>query len=198
MGKDKDYIDKLYSDKLSKFESNISAEDWTKLSTKLSRVNFFKFSLTSFNAYFLSAIVSFAAAAAYFGTNNLNLSEKIELLENKIELLQELQQKQQDKNESLPLDTFKVEEPIIVEKVETKNEENITSPPKKEIIETEQQSEKLKIDSTAIKKDSLVATKSDTSTIKPKKNIRRIKKQVIIKQDKVVIKDTVVIKKKTE
>jgi len=185
----KDYIDKLYSEKLGKFESKISTDDWSKLSPKLAKSNFLKFSFVTFNAYFLTAIVSFATAATYLGVNNIKQSKIIERLEDKIEVLQE----QQIKNniEPLLLDTFAIEEPEVddIEVVETK-------PIKKIEEKIEQLPKQLKGDSINTKKDSLVVAKPDTSRIKPKKVIRRIKKKVFVKQDKVVIKDTVKVMKR--
>ena len=193
MKKDNDYVDKLYSDKFSKFESNISSDDWTKLSTKLGKTNFLRFSFTTFNAYFLSAIISFAAVAAYFGVNNVNLSNKIEKLEDKIEVLIE----QQNLNDKEPLlhDTFTIEEPKmnvqdeITDKVVVK-----TKPLNKVKNEIELFPEKAKIDSTIMLSDSLAIAKPDTTIVKPKKVIR-IKKTVYVKQNQVIIKDTVKIKK---
>jgi hypothetical protein len=89
MENEKNYIDKLYSDKFSKYESNISDDEWAKLSIKLSKVNFLKFSFTTFNAYFLLAIVTFVAAVIYFGINNFNISKKNEKLNDKIETFQD-------------------------------------------------------------------------------------------------------------
>jgi hypothetical protein len=192
---DEDYIDKLYSDKFSKRESNISTDDWDKLSAKLGKTNFLKFSFTTFNAYFLSAIISFAAAATYMGVSNVSLSKKIEKLENKIEVLQE----QQKINELEPLlpDTTATKEPKINELDETLPDEVVveTKPFNKVKNKTEIVPEKAKVDSIKTKKGSLVTEKPDTAVVKPKKVIKRIKKKVFVKKDKVIIKDTIKIRK---
>ena len=193
MEKDKDYLDKLYSNKFSKFESNISADDWTKLSTKLGKTNFLKFSFTTFNAYFLGVIVSLASAGAYLGVNNVSLLKKNEKLEDKIEVLKE----QQIKNDIDPLvvDTFIIEEPEVDENTEVNDIIFETKPIKRIEEKAEQLPDQLKVDLVNTKKDSLVLVKPDTSIVKHKKVIRRIKKKVFVKQDKVIIKDTVKVRR---
>ncbi len=187
-------IDKLYAKKFSKFESQISAEDWTKLSTKLSKTNFLKFSFTTFNAYFLSAIVTFAAAATYFGVTNINLSNKNKKLEEKIEILQEKQIK--NDIEPLLIDTFDIEGPQHEEQFEVDNDNIIATKPietttaNKEFLEKQQEKDSIntKIDTTSI-------LEPDTQSI-PQKKIIRVKKMVYVKQNKVIVKDTVTVKKK--
>ncbi len=179
MDNKKDYIDKLYSDKLGKFESDVSNNDWSQLSTKLGKTNFLKFSFATFNIFFVGIIVSFAAAGIYLGVTNIRLSNKIEILEDKIEV----QQDQKKKNDIKPLlqDTSYIEESLIYEQEKETDVEITNIKPIEKNIE---------------KKDSLTLPKHNTSSVKPKKVIRRIKKQVIIKQKDVIIKDTVTMRKK--
>jgi hypothetical protein len=194
MENEKNYIDKLYSDKFSKYESNISDDEWAKLSIKLSKVNFLKFSFTTFNAYFLLAIVTFVAAVIYFGINNFNISKKNEKLNDKIETFQD----QQIKNDIEPLiiDTFDIEETKLNTQSKITDIKPVTfEPTKKTTVEKEpskKQSEKNPINT---KTDTSSVLKPDTQSI-PKKKIIRVKKKVFIKQDKVIIKDTVTVKKK--
>ena|ERR1035437_3382622 len=82
---DQEYnIEKLFSKKFEHFEVTTSDEDWRKLNSKLRRNNFLKFSLVTFNVYYLLALITFAGTATYSGLTNHKLSKKVDQLEKTI------------------------------------------------------------------------------------------------------------------
>jgi hypothetical protein len=192
------YIDKLFSEKFEKFESQTLEEDWNKLNSKLSKSNFLKFSVATFNVFYLAVFLSFAGTATYFGVNNAIKSNKIKTLENKVEVLQ----KQVNKNEipNLNIDSIVTEKKD--DKPELNNNKALNIKAKNEVpqnisndkvnVMTNLPQLSLKKDSVSIKPDSSLVNKPNTQ------KITRVKKTIVIKKDKVLLKDTVRIKKKVK
>ncbi len=189
MESEKDYIDKLYSEKFEKFEFQTSGDDWNAMNSKLGKSNFLKFSFATFNVFFLGALMAFAGTATYLGVTAINQSKKIEQLENKIEVLKV----KENNNETSPL----IIDSTIIEKQKEKqkpnNEINVSNFVKKEIpfknIEVPPQLNS--------KKDSIYVTPDSTAVIKTEtQKIKIVKKTTFIKKDKVILTDTIIIKKK--
>jgi hypothetical protein len=85
MQNEKDNIEKLFAEKFGNFESQTSEKDWNSLYAKLRIANFMKFSVATFNIYFLVTLVALAGTTAFFGINNAILSGKVKHLENSIQ-----------------------------------------------------------------------------------------------------------------
>jgi len=197
MDKESDFLDKLYSEKFDKFEDQAFDNDWIKLSSKLGKSNFLKFSFVTFNVFYLAVILTFAATSTYMSVSNIIKTKKIQNLEKKIE---ELQQKQ-DTTEAFAL----TNDSIIIEntgqEAEVKNEINLLKNENKK--ELKQNRDEEKADKSIAK--SQIGTAKDSVFIKPDSSsvnrivpvkINKVKKTIFIKQNKVLVKDTVVIKKK--
>jgi hypothetical protein len=184
-------IEKLFSAKFDHFEVKSSEEDWLKLSSKLSVSNFLKFSLITFNIYFLFGLLTIAGVATYSGLKYYRLIKKVHQLEQTIEDFKKLEPIQNapfvapiDTNQaSVTKTNNSTEERTIRAEVQGKNaktEEIVTNANPVQIIrDTAQVINALPL-------------QSDTTN---KNKIKKVKKTVTIKKDKVVIKDTVVITK---
>jgi len=193
MDSEKDYIDKLYSEKFEKFEFHSSGDDWSKLNGKLGKSNFLKFSFATFNIFFLGALLAFAGTATFLGVTNIKKSEKIEELEKKVEIFQEKE------NKSIP----SLVDSIIIENQDNRTEisdeiKALNAANKNEVLQKlSETKEKTIAPEIVIKKDSVHAKTDSATHIKSEPpKINKVKKTIFIKKDKVVLKDTVVIKKK--
>jgi hypothetical protein len=190
MDNEKDYLDKLYSEKFEKFEFQSTGDDWNQMNSKLGKSNFLKFSFATFNIFILGALIAFAGSATYFGVNHIIQSNKIESLEKKIEVLQDQVNKNEPK--SIIIDSASIE------KNEKKQEFIDASKGKKgESIDNikENKNEKIVLTEANTKKDSIIV-KPDSIFKAEAQKIKKVKKTVFIKKDKVLVTDTVRIKKK--
>jgi len=184
-------IEKLFSAKFDHFEVKSSEEDWLKLSSKLSVSNFLKFSLITFNIYFIFGLLTIAGVATYSGLKYYRLTKKVHQLERTIEDFQKLE----------PAQTAPFVAPIDT------NQANVTktnNSSEKRTIRAEVQGKNVKTkeivtnaNPVPIIRDTAqvinaLPLQSDTTN---KNKIKKVKKTVTIKKDKVVIKDTVVITK---
>ncbi len=191
-------IGKLFSNKLKNYQVAGSEADWQKISSKLGRANFVKFSLVTFNIYYLSAILIFAGSATYSGVKNFALTHKVQKLEKSIEAYQ--------KTGILPvteessIDTTEFVEPEAPDHIESSA---IPSIDLKQISEplTKGRQEKKKIPSDTIsapKVDTVITTTSKvvlSDSFKVEKRIKKVKKTVYVKPDDIVKRDTVIISK---
>ena len=204
MHNEKDNIENLFSKKFEKFEVKSSDQEWLELSSKLSKTNFLKFSFITFNVYYLMVLVTFAGTATFTGIRNMQLSNKVEKLEQAVQSYQIKEQTNSspatysDSIKSLPtaieenkpaknlntiIETKKKDEPEI--KVKAKEEEKTVSPPPVNLpMEVKDNSLKPEVPS------------SVDSASKPK--FRMVKKTLVVKPKPIVLKDTVVITKRVK
>lgn len=217
MYNEKDDIEQLFSKKFEKYEVKSSEQEWLELSGKLSKVNFQKFSLTSFNIYYLSVMIALAGTTTFLGIKNYQMARKIYHLESTLQSLQ--------KKEQLLPQTDKPANYLEVQKSESVRETDAThvyvDPRGKEKIENEKakpkfnaaekvgSNSKVQISTPAINQEfqnqqdlaiKEANLKPTESTNKPDSVSQpRIKKVVkrtfVIKQKTVVVKDTVIVTK---
>ena len=190
MDSEKDFLDKLYSDKFEKFEFQSSGDDWANLNSKLGKSNFLKFSFATFNIFILGAVIAFAGSATYLGVNHILQNKKIETLEKKVEVLQKQINNSETNATFIDSASLKNQKNTVITEIKTE----IT---KKDERKQNVEDEKKTLQETNIKKDSIIINPDTSSIIKtdPQK-IKKIKKTVFIKQDKVIVADTVWVKKK--
>ncbi len=186
-------IEKLFSKKFEKFEIKSSEEEWSRLSSKLSRSNFLKFSFVTFNVYYLLALLTFAGTATFTGYKNLRLTKEVKQLEQTIETYQKEKPTQVL---SVPLDSDRINPQIIKANKSGDAKTAVGNNPglqgKNVNIEGVKPSNVvLAVKDTSRKIDSKPVQVDTTNS----KKIKRVKKTIAIKKDKVVVKDTVVITK---
>ncbi|HEX2937084.1 MAG TPA: hypothetical protein VHO72_17145 [Bacteroidales bacterium] len=190
-------IEKLFSGKLKNYQVAGSDADWQKISRKLGRNNFLKFSVVTFNIYYLSAIILFAGAASYSGVRNYTLNHKVQNLESSIEVYH--------KTGVMPnieenIDTAQVPEP---EQQELIQSTTIPSLELRKVAEPTHKADDAKERAIA---DTAITPKADTTKIEmPKeskkdsimagKRVKRVKKTVYVKPSDVIKRDTVIISK---
>jgi hypothetical protein len=195
-------IEKLFSSKLKNYQVSASDADWQKISSKLGRNNFVKFSLVTFNIYYLSAILLFAGSATYSGVKNYTLTHKVQKLEKAITVYRETGVLPGIEDETV--DTADVSQPEMPEPIQSTtnpslNIRTIVAPTAKTKTEN---SVKTTIDtlSTAPKADSSHIEKpnianTDSSRVTVEKKIKKVKKTVFVKPSDVLKRDTVIISK---
>ncbi len=66
------HIEDLVKKSLDGYKDEVSNQVWKNLEKKLSYLNFFKFSITSFNIYYLSSLIVLGASSIIFVSNNNN------------------------------------------------------------------------------------------------------------------------------
>lgn len=204
MDSGKNYIDKLYSEKFEEFEMKTASDDWAALSTKLARANFIKFSLATFNVYYLAAMVVLTATVVFFAVTNLNLNDKIENLENKINQSEnpEVINFQEDPNvDSSSVGSIVSEAEMIdkalPQKEAKKNQDEIKNVGKNKILKAEETSKIEEKDTLASNVNPIIVETPDSIAIKASTTkIKRIKKTVFVKKEQVIVNDTVKINKK--
>lgn len=191
-------IEKLFSSKLKNYQVTASDADWQKISRKLGRTNFLKFSVVTFNVYYLSAILLFAGTATYSGVKNYTLNHKVQKLEKSIAVYH--------KTGVFPeieeaIDTTLVPEPEEPELMQS------TTLPSLELKKISESSHNAKPDAKhAALTDTVVTPKADSvKTEAPKENkmdsvsvekrVKRVKKTIYVKPTDVVKRDTVIISK---
>jgi hypothetical protein len=194
MSTHKDDIEKLFSTKFERFEVKPSEGEWLSLSSKLSRMNFWKFSYSSLNVYSLVLLSALAGAAVWFGVANIHLTEKNHILRDSIRVYQEKVRTitlPSTDSSSIP---FRKELPT-----DRKNEKISTTPSqvKKRIagkeVDNSVKPEDKQAASTQSGKDSVrnaVPAPPGNDSI-AKAPVRRVKKLVVVKPKTVVVKDTV-------
>jgi hypothetical protein len=179
-------IEKLFSKKFEHFEVTTSEEDWLKLNSKLKRNNFLKFSLVTFNVYYLLALITFAVTATFSGLNNHKLTKKVDQLEKTIKTYQK-------KEFILPPDSVKngviFMEPDQKKKIQNKTPLKAEPNPAKSATMKMLQplnhmainDSSLKINDNPIQIDTLYVRKT------------KVVKNIVVKKNSVVVKDTMVI-----
>lgn len=200
-----DDIDKLYSDKFENFEFHSSDDEWGKLSSKLAKANFLKFSYSTFNIYYLTAIFGFFAFLVYLGliifptTAEFDPQQKFP---GKLMELKTVVEKQEFASDSTMKTSVQDEQTIQKDSKakEIYQDAKIDSLVAKDILKRETS----KLISSDVKEsldknhDSLTLSKSDTSDviIQQTPKIKRVKKTIVIRKDQVIVTDTVKIKKR--
>lgn len=215
MGDKNKHIDDLFSDKLDKFELNSSPEEWSQLSSSLGKLNFFKFSFSTINAYVVGGAIALASTAGYVGINQFNNENTNDVIEDKIENLEEHPQINKQNAFVADSSTYVYQDSIseldIVENVDVDKVEPVESRVEKkvEVITDVKKNDSTKIEkpiadevvkqnnqtNISENKDSLNHTSIDTVQPKKQRIVRRVKRKVIVKPKTVIIKDTVVMKK---
>lgn len=195
MQKDSSDIGKLFSEKFENFEAETSFEDWDRLNSRLSRINFVKFSFQSFNIYYLSIIMALAGTSVFAAVSYYNSSQKLKQLE----MGKMVKENIRSNTIVVPADISKDEKenPAEIKQVEKGN----IPMPDKTFIDSSKTDSHVKYDNniqilSLIKQDSV-----ETSTSTPKKTdtvssgIKRVKKVIMIKPTHVIVKDTIIVKK---
>jgi hypothetical protein len=217
----KNYIENLYSNTFGNYEDNPSNDEWDALNSKLSRLNFLKFSFTTFNVFYLFVILLFASTTAYLGMNNYILISKNKALE-----IQIIKLNHSNNRNNIPINTATTKQDIndnnnAFTLTSNKAKNNNQGTTKSKQVENNNNGSKINslqkkeingndaLESTVIgnevtKSNSIVAGtvtesgKADSTKVEivaPQK-IKKVRKTVFIKQAQVVVKDTIVIKKK--
>lgn len=203
MHNEKDNIEELFSKKFEKFEDKPSDQEWLELSSKLSKSNFLKFSFITFNIYYLMALVAFAGTASFTGIRNIQLTQKVQKLEQTVKSYQKqgevtspplqysdsmksqpatsIDEIKPSKTVNTKIENRKKEEPLIKEK-SGELEKDVNQPlPNPPVV----------LKDNSVKPD---AMSSIDTTNKPR--FRKVKKILVVKPNPVVVKDTVVITKR--
>lgn len=209
-------IEKLYSTTFTDFEDTPPNEDWSALSTKLDRVNFLKFSFSSFNVFYLFALLTLICSTAYLGVNNYLLLTKNTLLEMQIETLNrsahindvldqtnithipnDVHGKINTSTESLKNIQNSMSSSNVNQQFEANNRSIFESVPMSDINST-------KISEPAIVKPDVAksndtkmtieASIPDSSTLNlaPSNAIRKVRKTIYVKQNHVIVKDSII------
>jgi hypothetical protein len=180
-------IEKLFSKKFEHFEVKTSEEDWLTLNSKLKRSNFLKFSIVTFNVYYLLALLTFAGTATYSGFNNHKLTKKVNQLEQTIKTYQKSER-------IVPLDSVK--KTTLIEPDQKKTIQN-TTPLKTEPTLAKPSVIKMLQPSTrvAINDSSLKINDNPLQVDTPYVRKTKVVKSIVVKKSSVVLKDTMVIVK---
>lgn len=203
MHNEKDNIGELFSKKFEKFEVKSSDQEWLELSSKLSKSNFLKFSFITFNVYYLMALVAFAGTATFTGIRNIQLSQKVQNLEQTVKSYQKQEEvtsspaQYSDSVMSQPATSMEEIKPskTINAKIENRKKEEPAIKEKSDEVE-KNNNQPLPNSPAEVKDNSVksaVMTSVDT-TNKPR--FRKVKKTLVVKPNPVVVKDTVVITKR--
>jgi len=171
-------IEKLFSGKFEHFEVNSSEEDWLQLSSRLKVSNFLKFSVMTFNIYYLVALFAFAGTATYSGVRNYALNKKIDQLETTI--------KAQEKKETNVSPSHSNPNPIITEPVKSEVKVN----PKPVIQKKAANLEIIPAKKTASFTDTIKIAADPLQIDTTYNRKTKIKRTIVVKRDRVVIKDT--------
>jgi hypothetical protein len=194
----KNDIEKLFSTKFERFEIQPSEKEWLNLSSKLSRMNFWKFSSASFNIYYLVVIIALAGTVVWLSVSNIQLSGKIDLLRDALRT-----NKENDRIPTTPA-TNSISPVISSNPHPAKHTEALPLP-----VQSKTKKEMLPIKESDLKKGELPSIPDQKNKdsirnitpivplIKPtadtsvKNTVKIIKKVLIVKPKPVVIKDTV-------
>jgi cell division protein FtsL len=169
-------IEKLFSGKFEHFEVNSSEEDWRQLSSRLKVSNFLKFSVMTFNIYYLVALFAFAGTATYSGIRNYALNKKIDQLETTIKA-----QEKKETNVSLSHSHLIINEPV-------KSEVKVN--PKPVIQKKAANLEIIPAKKTASFTDTIKIAADPLQIDTTYNRKTKIKRTIVVKRDRVVIKDT--------
>jgi len=181
-------IEQLFSKKFEHFEVKASEEDWIKLNSKLSRSNFLKFSIVTFNIYWLLALLAFAGTAIYSGVYNHKMTKKVKQLE---QTIQTYQKDMDGENTVAPVGPEKKEAILIERPHQTNNQKtpalhaspsNLVKAP----IQMLQPSSR--VDSSININEEPLQTDSSSYHRKTK-----VVKNIVVKKSSVIVKDTMVI-----
>jgi hypothetical protein len=194
-----DDIDKLFSKKFEKFEVKPSEGEWLELSPKLSRFNFLRFSFVTFNIYYLTVIVLFAGTATFTSVRNIQLSQKVDHLEQSLKIYQK---NEETKKISVPSPevedvskpvSSKTHEFAVKKSKPSKNVESSLPSTYSESENPEKHNTQKEIKDTA-QISTQIFNRPDTLA---KIKVKKIKKTFVIKPRVVIVKkDTVVITKR--
>lgn len=190
-------IEKLFSSKLKNYQVSASEGDWQKISRKLGRNNFLKFSVVTFNIYYLSAILLFAGTASYSGIRNYSLNHKVKKLEQSIAIYHKSGVLP---NIEEPIDTAEIAEPEEPELIQS------TTMPSLEMKRISEPAHKVTEENKTLVADTFVIPKADTAkmniptdfkkdSVATEKRVKRVKKTIYVKPTDVVKRDTVIISK---
>lgn len=198
MSTQKDDIEQLFSAKFEKFEIQSSEEEWNRLSAKLRWSNFLKFNITSFNIYYLAALITLTGILVWVSILHVDSSKQHFITPDSIPAIQE-----QVKGPILPQNidstkSIKQLEQTSKNEKEKKKEPyeaptinclpSIAEPVVNIPVETSA-TDSIKVE---IPNEGLKLQSPDTLT---KPRIRKIRKVRVIQPDAVIVRDTVNISK---
>jgi hypothetical protein len=169
--------DDIFKAKFRNFESKPDAGEWESLNAKLTKVNFFKFNISSFNIYYATLILSLTIVGSVFFFSE-NTAKNASVIKEK-EFKTIVMPKVPDKNNTI------------------NNSNNRTFTNEKDKSKKTMLSSRHIADSVIKPKDTVamaqINTKNANDSLPVRKVVKVVRKTVVIKPDPIIKRDTVKI-----